>query len=256
MGYGFVRQAWRGVPGALVLSAIAVGAYLYVDFAGLGRGALAVTLLFSIAAGVVTQGALLRLALKLDGLGPAGLQWTRLETRLLGLTLLTALLFAVVAVVLVIVILCVVLGLSMAGGGRAIADDADWIASLGVPGALALVVVSLGGMVFVVWLSLRLCLAPAVTAVSGRIQLLNTFDLTKGRVWPILGAFVLVGLPVLAVGFISGALQAAGEEAASGGVALAVAVVAGLLTAFLYTPAAVGLIAYLHGRLAPAGDAR
>ncbi|ATQ42481.1 hypothetical protein [Caulobacter mirabilis] len=255
-GYGFIRQAWRGAPGALVLSAVAAAAYLYVDFAGLGRGALAATLLFSVAVGVIAQGALLRLALKLDGLGPAGLQWRGLETRLLGLTLLTALLFAVVVLVLIIVILCVVLGLSMAGGGRAIVDDADWIASLGAPGAIALVVISLGGAAFIMWLSLRLSLAPAATAVAGRIQLLNTFDLTKGRVWPILGAFIIVGLPIFAIAFVGGALSAMGEGAAPGGAALAVAVVSGLLTAFVYTPAAIGLIAYLHGRLAPAGDAR
>lgn len=245
-GYGFIRTAWRGAFGALAVSAVASTFYLYADLAGLGRGALALSIVLALLAGVVSQGALLRLALKLDGLGPAGLQWKGLETRLLGLTLLTALLFALIALVLLIVILCIVLGLSMAGGGRAITDTADWISSLGVAGALVLLVVSLGGAAFIIWLSIRLCIAPVMTALAGRIQLLNTFDFTKGQVWPILGAMIMVALPVLAIGFVSGIFQSVGM---SPPLALIQGVLSGLISAFVYAPAVVGLVAYLHERL-------
>lgn|GEM_PF-5330516 len=253
-GYGFIPVAWRAVPAALIVSGLTATSYFYADAAHLGRLAVLVTLVAHLLAGAVAQGALFRLALNQSGVGPLGLQWRGLETRLLGLTLLTLLFFGVVVLVLTIVVASAIIGVSIAAGVPFQPTSPDWLAEMGLIGGLILALVVIAAYVVFVWLAIRLSLAAAATAAVGRIQLLSTFPLTKGHVWRLLGSLLIVAGPVIVVALVNGAMTGL-SGGAPGAASTGLAIVTGLLVAFVYLPAAAGLLVYLYRRLAPAGAA-
>lgn len=63
---------------------------------------------------------------------------------------------------------------------------------LGLAGArLGVLVGALLDIGFVVWIGVRLSLAPPATFARRRFVLFDTWTLTKGRVWPLIGAYVI-----------------------------------------------------------------
>jgi hypothetical protein len=83
--------------------------------------------------------------------------------------------------------------------------------ALGQAGAFVAAVVGfLAAVALVVWIGVRLSLAPPATFVRGRFVLFDTWALTRGRVWPLLGAYLiswlLSFLVTVLVSFISGAV--------------------------------------------------
>jgi hypothetical protein len=64
--------------------------------------------------------------------------------------------------------------------------------ALGAPGAVLVALVGGPGLLaLVIWVGVRLSLAPAATFDRGRFTFFETWRLTQGRVWPLLGAYVL-----------------------------------------------------------------
>ena len=68
----------------------------------------------------------------------------------------------------------------------------------------------LADLAFVVWIGVRLSLAPPATFDRRRFVLLDTWALTRGRVWPLLGAYAmswaLSFLVTVLVSFIGGVI--------------------------------------------------
>jgi hypothetical protein len=82
---------------------------------------------------------------------------------------------------------------------------------LGQAGALVAAVVGfIADIALVVWIGVRLSLAPPATFQGRRFVLFDTWSLTRGRVWPLLGAYLiswlLSFLVTVLVSFISGAI--------------------------------------------------
>ena len=72
--------------------------------------------------------------------------------------------------------------------------------SLAAPAVALGFVGVLGGLAF---LGVRLSLAPALTFESGRINLVGSWSLTRGRFWPMLGAYTLTLAMVMVVYLLS-----------------------------------------------------
>jgi hypothetical protein len=70
-------------------------------------------------------------------------------------------------------------------------------------GGFVLVVGVLGGFAALIYVAVRLSLAPALTFESRRINLLGSWALTRGRFWPLLGAYVLTVALVAMVWILS-----------------------------------------------------
>lgn len=76
--------------------------------------------------------------------------------------------------------------------------------------ALTVVLSGLVDLAFVVWIGVRLSLAPAATFAQRRIVFFDTWRLTRGRFWPLLGGYLvswlmalLVFLLVMAIGSVA-----------------------------------------------------
>ena len=140
--------------------------------------------------------------------GPGHLRLGGDELRLAGATVLIGLLLAL-AVTFMLVLAGVVTGGLAAGAG----------AGAAVGGGLLVVLLVLGVGVF---LAVRLSLALPATFVERRIRVFESFRLTKGRFWPLLGAYVLaiilalvIFLLAMMIYFAVAALLAGGVTAAS-----------------------------------------
>ncbi|MFZ5670630.1 MAG: hypothetical protein ACOY4K_14170 [Pseudomonadota bacterium] len=205
----------------------------------------------NVAAGVMAQAALYRIALKDAGgapqppNGPLGLQWRGLETRLIGLLLAAGLLlFAYVFVVSFAVALLV-----LPFGGLAPAPDGatpdQILAGLSPAARLAFnlgIVASIAGLVV---LAARLSIAWPATAADGRIRFWSVFRLTRGSTAAILGAVLLVNLPVFAIQGLAWAYgQFAGAE--SGRWA---DIVGRAIATFYFVPIFVGMTSHIYLRL-------
>lgn len=71
----------------------------------------------------------------------------------------------------------------------------------------------------VVWLSIRLSLALSQTFATGRLNIFGSWALTKGRFWPILGAYLLATVLLIVVFLLAFAVQAIAAIALGGGFA-------------------------------------
>lgn len=84
-------------------------------------------------------------------------------------------------------------------------------------GALVLVLGLVGGGAGMVVLAVRLSLAPSLTFETGRINLLGSWALTRGRFWRIFGAYLLTFGLVMVVYFLSLLVMAAAGAVLAGG---------------------------------------
>jgi len=83
-----------------------------------------------------------------------------------------------------------------------------WRGALDGPGALAAGLPPLLSMVIMVWLFLRLSLAPAATVDLGRIQVLSAFGRTRGVVLVLAEAGELLAAPAVILVLVIGYLRA------------------------------------------------
>lgn len=150
---------------------------------------------------LVTLGAATRLGVAGDkpgakalGLGPAGLQATATEARLLGASLLCGLFLSIMYALLGLTALAL---FGAAGLDAEAIRLRDWAAA-GPAWKLALLavvgVILLGAPVL---LSLRLSLYAQATVATGRMISLTATRLTNGAILPLLAGLVLVQTPVL-----------------------------------------------------------
>lgn len=150
-------------------------------------GIFAVVLPISLIAGAVVYAAVSRAVLR-----PAE---SRLGYLRFGMDELRVLVVTVVLGLLFVVLLGAVFTLVGLVGGLAVSAEAPW---------LWLVAVLLGLAAFAgwIWLAVRLSLAVPITVGERRIAILDSFRLTKGKFWPLLGMAVLAGVLSLVVGLL------------------------------------------------------
>ena len=80
--------------------------------------------------------------------------------------------------------------------GIAGATGASWMWLVVVLGGLA-------GVAAIVWLAIRLSLAVPITVAENRFAIFDSFALTKGRFWPLLGMAVIAFVMVLVISLLA-----------------------------------------------------
>ncbi len=110
------------------------------------------------------------------------------EFRVLVVTLVLSLLMTALAVVVFLAV-GVIAGVAAATG-----EGWGWLV-----GAIAI----LAGLCLIIWLSVRLSLAVPITVSEKRMAFFDSFALTRGRFWPLLGMAIIAVVMVLIISFLS-----------------------------------------------------
>ncbi|MHB8283241.1 MAG: hypothetical protein ACYDD1_01050 [Caulobacteraceae bacterium] len=204
-----------------------------------------ISMLVAIPFGVMASAALMRLAFIEEHrgdpafrLGPLGLQWGMPEWRLLGALGLLALLLLIGVLFLVMLVFVFGAAAVLTAGAKSVqavgAAPASPAATL--TGSLLLLV----GMLIAMFVAVRVCLYPAATVTTGKIQVFSTWPLTRGQFWHILGAMVLLNLPSLVLSMLAVYVPA------SLGLTAVFGVVLSAVNAFIELPLLNGLYAHLY----------
>ena len=139
-------------------------------------------------------GAMLAAAVARGVLKPSGDRFGYLrlgmdEVRVLVVTFVLGLVMTLVAVVAMVAVGVLIAAARTAGGDG--------------PAAIAGLVGILAAICLFVWLSVRLSLAVPITVAERRFAFFDSFSLTKGRFWPLLGMAILAVVMVLLVQLLS-----------------------------------------------------
>ena len=233
-----MAQAW----GALGLYAAIYAAGLVLHLPPPALLLLAVAELFVSA---VVHGALMRIGLGDGaGLGPAGLQWTRVETRIL----LARLLLGLVLILLLVgaIFLMMLAGaVVMAAIGQKPATD-FFVTQAGA----AVILAGLASGVASVWTMTRLAMSGPATVDRGEVQVFATWRMTAGlRPWRLLFWSPLFGVAAFALGFLLRTTERTGGL--DGSTALVASLAYALVFAFIETPIVAGVSVYAYLRLRP-----
>lgn len=245
-GYAFWRGNVLKAIGPLLIATAGLAVLVTARDLAMLVGGLAVYLL----GGIAAQGALFRLALSDAGPdvrenGPWGLQWRGLETRLAAVGLLVGVILGFGAIVAGMVLNVLFLVLNGAPATEAAATTAS-LADLTPTQQFLFKAAGLVAVALLLVLSARLSLAGPATAADGRLRLLHSLELTRGAVLPVVGATLVINLPIIAMQVLAG-LYTAG---AGGAVAVApTQMIVGVVSTFFYVPVSVGLLSYIYQRL-------
>lgn len=128
------------------------------------------------------------------------------ELRILLVSVVLAIVF-VAAFVGAAVITGVAVGVGKGVGGTA----AAWLVGL---------LVGVTCVALLIWLSVRLSLALPITFAEKRIALFDSWKLTKGRFWGLLGMMLLALIFAIVVGVLGGLIANAAAAVAGGGLAV------------------------------------
>jgi hypothetical protein len=252
-----LKQHWRAIWAVLALYSLAATVNLAGAYAlnnGLMLGGAAAQLL----AQLVLYGALFRLALAdrhpadpAFALGHAGLQWGGIEWRLLGAGVLFVLFLTIIAVLGVVLVSGVALGIIINHGGAAPPTTPQAVlAALGPTGQTVVSVLFALVILALIYCYIRLSLAFTATADAGKVSVLASWSLTKAHGWRILGALILVQLPLM---LIESLIAAAGDSAApatatpmSAEAAMFSALAIGVVYGCVIAPLSAGVLAYYY----------
>ncbi|MBF0664349.1 MAG: hypothetical protein IR159_02180 [Brevundimonas sp.] len=105
----------------------------------------------------------------------------------------------VVTLVLGILVICAWMGVALLVGvlaGIAGATGANWMWLFVVLGGLA-------GVAAVIWISVRLSLAVPITVAENRMAFFDSFAVTRGRFWPLLGMIIIAAVMVMVISLLS-----------------------------------------------------
>ncbi|MBV8681285.1 MAG: hypothetical protein JO111_00320 [Caulobacteraceae bacterium] len=241
----FLPIAWKRAWLSMLVAILSmVGATAFDDgrFAGL-------CVAVAVIAVTVEAGALWRLSLGEGRLGFGGLQIGWVEVRLAGAAALSFLFMLILGLLAFIVLLAFAYAAAASGHGFVASDVATWARAVEDRGRIVVVAVAFACAIALAWAFGRISLAAPASIRRGRVQVLSTWPLTRGRVWTMAAAsLVVMALPTLLIVGLARAGTVAGPGAAAAGVMAAVVVAAGL-----WLPLNVGLATYLYSRLEFAG---
>ena len=237
----FLPVAWKRAWLSILLAVLTI---VLVAASG-ARGAVGGFVAVAGLAVTIELGALWRLSLGAGRLGFGGLQIGWVEVRLAAVTALSVLFMIILGLLAFIVLLAFAYAAAASGHGFVASNVASWAGAVEDRGRVILAVVSLACAGSLAWAFGRISLAAPASVRRGRVQVLSTWPLTKGRVWPMAAAgLVVMGVPTLLVIGLARAGALAGPAVAAVAFAAAAAVAAGL-----WLPLNVGLATYLYSRL-------
>lgn len=111
------------------------------------------------------------------------------EVRVFVVTLVICILTAITATVAFV--------LAAVAGGIAISAMKGW-------GVLVMVLAMLAAFAFVIWLCVRWSLAVPITVAEKRMAIFDSFNMTKGRFWPLLGMALIAGVMAIVISLLAG----------------------------------------------------
>jgi len=243
--FGVLWLAWRRAGPALLVASVCLGLWLQLGAAG-AIGVKLLGLLIPCLACVAATAAVCRVALGLGGVTP---RWGRDEWRVLASGVLMILLAVVLLMLLLVVVLALAYGVASAGKGFVAGQTATWASAVDGRGRVVVGAVALAGMAAIVWVMVRLFLAPAASVARRRVQVLSVWSLTRGMAWRLAAVMVWVGLTPAALLL---AIAAASRLAPHDAVVLAwlAHLAQGLVVAAIWLPLKVGVMTYAYPRLA------
>jgi hypothetical protein len=237
----FLPVAWKRAWLSILLAVLTI---VLVVASG-ARGAVGVFVAAAVLAVTIELGALWRLSLGAGRLGFGGLQIGWVEVRLAAVTALSVLFMIILSLLAFIVLLAFAYAAAASGHGFVASNVASWAGAVEDRGRVVLVVVALACAGSLAWAFGRISLAAPASVHRGQVQVLSTWPLTKGRVWPMAAAgLVVMAVPTLLIIGLARAGALAGPAAAAIAFAAAGAVAAGL-----WLPLNVGLATYLYSCL-------
>jgi hypothetical protein len=238
----FAPIAWRGAWAALSLTAVATAAALTAIAGARGIVPAPLWLLTAFASCLVARGALWRLALQHERPGPGGVQFGAVEGRLAAVASLTCAFLAILIALLFVALLCLAYAAASAGRGFDAANVATWGKAVDARGRLMVSVATIAGAGAIILAAVRVSLAEAASVADGKVRVLSTWGLTRGRLAVIAGGNLLFAIPPAV------ALLAMPADVARAG--LAWSLTGGVVLAGVWLPMHVGLMAYVYGRRA------
>jgi hypothetical protein len=258
--WSLLSHHWRAIWGILALNALS-WTVLYAGSLGV-RPELVVA---GTAAVFVTQYPLFAAVFRLGGgvegadnpdfrLGALGIQWRRMEFRLLLANLLQFVFMFIAFMVIMVALLALVMGVIMANGvvqPAAIKTQADMLRALGPQGPQILWGCQLVVVLTYLFLSIRLFLTWPASALSGRVAVLRTWGLTRGAFFKIFGAYLLVQIPLLVTQMMLSAVLTGQIATLSPGQILGYSVLSGVMAGGASMPLSAGLQAYFYKALGP-----
>jgi hypothetical protein len=248
-GFDFWRQNWTKAAGPLVIGA---GAFAFYQYSFMTKGPTSVVLLgvlVYLLAGLAARATYFRIALGLqDGTsGPYGLQWRGLESRLLGVALLTGLAYAIVALVATFLMAIFFMGIAERPPAQPPQDFEALLGLLSPNGRLVVSVIGLAAIAALVVLWARLSMAAPATAAQGQVRVFSSARLTKGQIAPIVGTRFLIELPIFILQMLAGQFGQLVGDPALGAMAQ---IMAGMIGLFFFVAIDVGSLSYIYRRLA------
>lgn len=252
---------WREIWGVLALSSLDATVYLAGMFAQnamlvvVGLVALFVTVLMS-------NGAVFRLAFADQhpndpGFTPGavGVQWGRMEWRMLGAALLLGVFMVILVLLALIALTAPLLGLAMSQGTplTAMTKPEDVIALLGPKGRMMLEAGQVLLNILVIFVGVRLALYMPATADSGKLMVLSTWRLTRGNFWRILATLLVLSLPPVLIVSLAGAStgMTGTTTAMAPAEAFVWAIIGGVVYGGVSIPLTAAALAYYYRNLKP-----
>jgi hypothetical protein len=263
-GLKFLTDHWQKLLPASALMGVITAAY-FLSMTSPSSGVGLLTSLAFLAGLVVVSASFYRLAIHNEYPAPSGFAFGRDETNYFSASLWSSLPFvAIMAPVMVGAFSFLDASAKKAGytleqllAGEKLAAEA--VAANGGGGLLALLF--LAAIVLVMWLFLRLSLAMPATIGERKIKVWATFKWTKGNVWRILAAILLLWLPlfilsqvILSIVSLSLGINPAEAQAGKAPVSAALGIygfITGAISALLGTAPITGLLAFLYKGLRP-----
>ena len=236
-----IRATW----GALTLYALA--AAIAARYGGSPFTAPVATTVH-VATASLAYGALYRRTFGLP-LGPLGLQFGLPEARVLGASALVGIVLLFASVLAFIAIGAIALGLVMAVNptGFNAGSEADWRTAFSGPLGFFVALPPLLSLAGLIWLGLRLSVAPAASVAEDKLRALAVFPTTRGAAFGLLIIVTILGAPML---LASGAAAALGR--APGAPHWLASAALGAAFAFYAAPVWTGALAGVYQRLRPA----
>jgi hypothetical protein len=265
-GLKFLTENWRRILPACALMGVAQGFHLYAAAqAHANASAAPLALLGSVAVLLLTillGASFYRLALRNQYPGVLGVAFGADERVYFGAVIWSALPLLLIIFIAMFGLAAILMPDLRASGmtpEQATADQA-FMTSLAQKHAGPIVSIFLAALILIAWISLRLVLAAPATIDSGKIKVWSTSTWTKGNVWRIFGAILMLLAPItilmLVIQSIAALAVGVNPEQAQAGTAAPTPSVAiygfiyGLTTGVSLAPMA-GLASYLYKGLRP-----
>jgi len=230
----FLIPAWRRAGPYLLFSGLELGLVLAQSRAMWISLALAVLMILAASA------RLLPLAIG-ETETPSIRDQTAMVLRLLGVAALSFLFLFILFLLVFVLVLCFAYAAAASGHGFVSSEIATWAPAVDSRGRWVVSLVAIVCALAWTWAAMRVSLAAPATVAKGKVLMIATWPLTRGRAWAIALAQVLtLAAPAAFIGLLIAARRA------GAGPAMILWLSEGLVIAGLWLPLTIGLMGRLY----------